>query len=212
DARSDLFSLAVLAYMLLAGQKPFVGRTGQDTGLQVLSHDPDPPHRLRPEVPQAVSEAVMRALAKNPAHRTPSVARFLEELREAQLQAAAPPPEPVPAPPPAGARGVLLAAVALGAVVLLVGGTLLALRFRRPAEASQVRPTASAPASAAPVSAAPATQAPAPPPPSAAAVPASSQRPARPEPTDQPARRRRKGRKGGGRRPGGRAAHRGVLI
>jgi len=147
DARSDLFSLAVLAYMLLAGRRPFVGRTGQDMGLQVLSHDPDPPHLLRPEVPLPVSEAVMRGLAKDPDRRTPSVARFLEELSEARTME-----PPALAEPSVGARGVLLAAVALGVVVLLIGGTLLALRAR-PREALRT-PTAASPAARPPATAA----------------------------------------------------------
>jgi serine/threonine-protein kinase len=170
DARSDLFALAVVAYTLLAGRKPFAGKTGQEMGVQVLEHDPPPPKVLRPEVPEAVSAAVMRALVKDADRRTRDVARFLSELRAARgatATAIRPGETPTasatavplaPLRPERGGRRAAIVAAALAALALLLAGALLALRYwnggseaaptptTRPATTRPlVRPTAPAP-------------------------------------------------------------------
>ncbi len=81
DARSDLFSLAALAYALLTGRRPFDGPTPAAASLAVLEREPEPPAALRPGLPPGVSEAVLAALSKEPARRPATVADFLESLR-----------------------------------------------------------------------------------------------------------------------------------
>jgi hypothetical protein len=80
DARSDIYSLGVLAYQLFTGQLPFTG----DSIYAVLSHHlttPVPEARtVRPDIPPRISAAVHRAMAKKPAERFQRVEEFLEAL------------------------------------------------------------------------------------------------------------------------------------
>jgi serine/threonine-protein kinase len=101
DARSDVFALGALAYRLLTGEKPFRGVTRETIAMDVLQWDPPSPRAVRPEVPDHVSAAVMKALAKSPAERSAGAAAFLGELRGAggAVPAASPPPARTTVPP-----------------------------------------------------------------------------------------------------------------
>ena len=143
DARSDVFALGVLAYRVLAGVRPFAGDTREALAVEVFERHPVPPREVRGEVPEHVSAAVMRALEKDPASRTPSAEAFLQDLGVAaagveRTGATIPVPDPVAAPPPTqtavpalpparGRRAVGLGLVAaLIAAALLLGGLLVA--------------------------------------------------------------------------------------
>ena len=77
---SDQYSLAVMAYLLLTGRTPFEGGIAEQMYAHV--HTAPPPLRaFNPDVPLAVSGAIVRGLAKTPEHRYPSVAAFAEALR-----------------------------------------------------------------------------------------------------------------------------------
>ncbi|MGP3776212.1 serine/threonine-protein kinase [Streptomyces sp. SDT5-1] len=71
DARpaSDLYSLGCLLYQLLTGRAPFTGATSVDVVRQHVDSVPASPRELRPELPRALSDYVMRLLAKDPAGR-----------------------------------------------------------------------------------------------------------------------------------------------
>ena len=66
---SDLYSLGIVLYELLTGTVPFAGETPVELAMKHLSKVPEPPSRLRPEVPRDLDLVVMRALAKGPAER-----------------------------------------------------------------------------------------------------------------------------------------------
>ena len=66
---SDLYSLGIVLYELLTGTAPFAGETPVELAMKHLSKVPDPPSRLRPDVPRDLDFVVMRALAKNPDER-----------------------------------------------------------------------------------------------------------------------------------------------
>ncbi len=75
DGRSDQYSLAVTAYELLAGRKPFLGTTAPI--LKEHTHAPVPPLiAMRPELPASLCDAVARGLSKRPADRFPTCADF----------------------------------------------------------------------------------------------------------------------------------------
>ncbi len=69
DFRSDLFSIAVVAYHCLTGVIPFSGTSLAELTSAILSKDPLPATRLTPALPRAVDDWFQRALDKNPARR-----------------------------------------------------------------------------------------------------------------------------------------------
>ena len=80
DGRSDLYSLGCVLYEMLTGDPPFRGRTVQATLARQL-HDPPPSLRVtRSQVPAAVEQAVMTALAKVPADRFATATDFARAL------------------------------------------------------------------------------------------------------------------------------------
>ena len=69
DGRSDIYSLGVILYELTTGRRPFAG---ENLGalFNAITNDPvEPPARVNPEVPRWFSEIIMKALAREPAHR-----------------------------------------------------------------------------------------------------------------------------------------------
>jgi len=80
DGRSDQYSLACVVYEMMVGQPPFTG----PTPLAVMArHSMDvvsPPSIVRPSIPDATEDAILRALAKVPADRFPTMAQFAEGL------------------------------------------------------------------------------------------------------------------------------------
>lgn len=83
DARSDLYTLAVVLTELLTGRRPFAEGDAHASLLAHLEKLPMAPHDLDPSVPQSVSEVLLHALEKKPAARQQSVAQFMSELAEA---------------------------------------------------------------------------------------------------------------------------------
>lgn len=80
DRRSDLYTVGVVFYELLAGQ-PAVPEAGQLEMLRrVVSEEPRPLAALRPDLPPPIVQAVSRALAKDPEERWPDAASFARAL------------------------------------------------------------------------------------------------------------------------------------
>lgn len=69
DARSDLYAVGVMLYEMIAGIKPFVGASPEEILCNARDRPPRPLRVLRPEVPRALEDVIMRALAKDPARR-----------------------------------------------------------------------------------------------------------------------------------------------
>lgn len=80
DARSDLFSLGVVLYEMVTGQRPFDSDSLQGICNRVLSSTPLPASHANASVPAAFDEVIVRCLAKDPAARYPTAAALTGEL------------------------------------------------------------------------------------------------------------------------------------
>jgi tRNA A-37 threonylcarbamoyl transferase component Bud32 len=85
DGRADQFALAVVAYEILTGEKPFAGEQLTTVLYKVVAEEPPAPQHLNPTLGFAVSIVLGRALSKDPAKRYPSCAEFVDAL-DASLQ------------------------------------------------------------------------------------------------------------------------------
>jgi len=95
DARTDLYAVGVLGYLLLTGTAPFSGVNAAEVLVAHLQQTPRAPHEVRPGLPPALSAVVLRALAKRPEARFSSASELRAAL-EAALTASRT-PAPVPA-------------------------------------------------------------------------------------------------------------------
>jgi serine/threonine-protein kinase len=104
-AASDVYALGVVAYQCLAGRRPFEGENPLEIAMK---HVREPPPPLPGDIPPAVREIVMHALAKDPANRWPSAAALSAVARQAAatlgtgMAPALGAPHPAPASGPPG--------------------------------------------------------------------------------------------------------------
>ena len=142
-AASDRYALAVVAYELLTGRRPFA-RESATAEAAAHIHEIVPPASERADLPEAVDAVFARALAKSPVHRFPTAAAFVEALAEA-LHTPAPPP---PAVPPSTGRpsAAPVAALVAGVVLLTIVGIGAALLLTRDDPAPPAANTQTGPA------------------------------------------------------------------
>ena len=76
DGRSDIYSAACMVHEMLTGLPPFTGPTVQATIMKRFTEAPPAIRAVRPEVPEAVEQALIRGLARDPAQRFPTAAEF----------------------------------------------------------------------------------------------------------------------------------------
>jgi serine/threonine protein kinase/tetratricopeptide (TPR) repeat protein len=85
DSRSDIFSLGVVLYEMVAREPPFKGRTESHTRVSILDHEPAPLLQHVAEVPRQLERIVSKALAKDRSKRYQTVTDLkldLEQLRD----------------------------------------------------------------------------------------------------------------------------------
>ncbi|HEX6654209.1 MAG TPA: Stk1 family PASTA domain-containing Ser/Thr kinase [Thermoleophilaceae bacterium] len=85
-ATSDLYSIGVMLYEMLAGRLPFDGDSAVAVALKHLSEPPPPISQWRPDVHPALEAVVMAALAKDPSHRWQSAEDLAAGLEAARTQ------------------------------------------------------------------------------------------------------------------------------
>jgi hypothetical protein len=85
DGRSDVYSLGVTAYLLLAGRAPFAG-SAPELLLAHLNEEPPPLRDVVPDAPEDLVAAISRALAKEPGHRWPDAAAFRDAVAPAGVE------------------------------------------------------------------------------------------------------------------------------
>jgi serine/threonine-protein kinase len=99
DGRSDLYSLGVIGYQMLAGETPF---KAANTPAMLVKHVAETPRQLsslRPDAPPALANAIMRALAKKPEDRWPDATAFRDAILGARDVAVYRDPAPAPIDP-----------------------------------------------------------------------------------------------------------------
>ena len=80
DARTDLYSAAVVLYELACGQVPFEADTPVSVLMKHAYEPPPPPRRRNPELPEELERVLLRALAKRPDDRYPTAAEMAADL------------------------------------------------------------------------------------------------------------------------------------
>ena len=83
DARSDLYSLGVSLYEMVTGQRPFQVDSHFSILQAHLLELPKPPVEIKPDLPEAVSKIILKAMEKDPAKRFQSADSFLEAVETA---------------------------------------------------------------------------------------------------------------------------------
>jgi serine/threonine protein kinase len=85
DGRSDLFSLGVILYTMVAGHSPFQGDSATTVCFKVANREPVPASALDLNLPTELDAVIARAMAKDPVKRYQSGAEFAEALCNLQM-------------------------------------------------------------------------------------------------------------------------------
>jgi beta-lactam-binding protein with PASTA domain/tRNA A-37 threonylcarbamoyl transferase component Bud32 len=83
DARSDIYSTGCVLYELLTGQPPFTGDSPVAIAYQHVREEPIPPSQIDHEIPPWADAIVLKAMAKDPAHRYQSATEMRADIQRA---------------------------------------------------------------------------------------------------------------------------------
>ncbi|HEX4986877.1 MAG TPA: serine/threonine-protein kinase [Burkholderiales bacterium] len=89
--QTDIYSLGVVLYQLLAGKLPFIAANKASLLYQILNIEPPPPSTHRTDIPAQLDKVVMRALTKDPRQRFQTWGEFSRELTQTYRHLELPP-------------------------------------------------------------------------------------------------------------------------
>jgi serine/threonine protein kinase len=131
DARSDLFSLGLVLYEMATGRRVFPGTSSATIAAAILRDDPVPPRRVRPDLPAALDEIVLKTLEKEPDVRCQTASELRADLKRLKRHIESSPRiERVSTPVVKTARRRVMAIGAGAAAVVLVATVAVFLAVR----------------------------------------------------------------------------------
>jgi len=136
DRRSDIWSLGVVLYEMIVGERPFQGQYEPAVVYSILHDEPEPVTARRSQVPMELERIVGKALAKNSSERYPHVEDMLVDLR-ALRSATQTHAIPQKAKTNGGRNKLVIAGVAVGVVAVIALAIAIIPRLFNPAPPPQ---------------------------------------------------------------------------
>jgi Tol biopolymer transport system component len=130
DPRSDIFSLGVVFYEMLTGERPFAGGTAPSIVSSILKDRPRPVSDLQPAIPRGLARLVHRCLAKDPIDRYQSAIDLRHGLEETKQDVDSGDALPIPPPEQVRRRSLWLPLAMLAVILVGVAAGIWLLRSR----------------------------------------------------------------------------------